>query len=1082
MLLLLALFVSPTGAQTPPPPDLDALASELQESESLAADTRDRLGQTLERSRDLLDTARAQREEIEQLSARIAGSEETVAEFSSRVDALSAEAIPSPPEDAPLDTLETEIQLLLAERGSVSARRAEIESELATQSQEETSERARLAQLHTQLEQPAPVSVDSSASLEARVDAALARARRRQAETEAELLALRIRARPALDSIRVAERNWLDARIQRLDRRLARLSAAADAARQKAAQAQVESARAAGSSIGEEVPGLREIAAENLQLAESLASLNADLGNARDDIQQLRESVESIEREAALSRRRIAISGLQQEMADIMLTRLRSLPDRNSIENAIERRNRRINRVAIAAIDTDEDIRALQNWQTTLRRDDPRVAALSEDARETLDTLLSQRLQTLRDTAQAQARLQQILTDSNELSASLLASIRAYAEFLTSNLLWTRNYSYLSAERLSEQIGLLLSPAGVATLAAGLPRALLQPQAGLLILLSAGLLVFRRRIKRELQDRLGRPIRPSEEQVHRILIGYALTLGYLLPVPLVLLAFASALRNAGEGALQLQGIAEGLAFIALLVFGFGLLRHLAGRIGVGRRLLKWNGQKMDHLRPALSWLAPLSVAAGFFTAFSRSVAPTESGGPMNAIASLTVVIALLVFSLRALRSDLFKADRLVTYGFRGVALLTTAIAIMHITGHLFAAHLYLDSLALSIAACIAVLLIINTLYRIVLILHGRIERRARDEQRSGDSTEGEPNIDSVDDLSAVASLSGANTQLLGLMKIAGLALALWFIWSPALPALNIFSDIELWSAADSALPAGELRSISLATLINALFVLFVTALLTRHVPALIDVLLMEWSKVSAGSRYAIRMLLQYVIIGTGLAMSLSMLGWEWSKVQWLVAALGVGIGFGLQEIVANFISGLILLFERPIRVGDIISAGGGDGTVTKINARATVIESFEGKELMIPNKELITGVVTNWSLSTSNLRVVVPVGVAYGTDVREAMRILVEVAHDNPSVLKDPEPTATFEDFGDNALTLWLRCYAEKEYPRVWTELRTVINERFIEAGISISFPQRDVHLDAEKPIPVRIWRAHEDSNLGPPA
>jgi len=183
----------------------------------------------------------------------------------------------------------------------------------------------------------------------------------------------------------------------------------------------------------------------------------------------------------------------------------------------------------------------------------------------------------------------------------------------------------------------------------------------------------------------------------------------------------------------------------------------------------------------------------------------------------------------------------------------------------------------------------------------------------------------------------------------------------------------------------------------------------------------------------------------------------------------VGIGFGLQEIVANFISGLILLFERPIRVGDIITAGGGDGTVTEINARATVIESFEGKELMIPNKELITGVVTNWSLSTSNLRVVIAVGVAYGSDVREAMRILIEVAQDNASVLEDPEPTATFEDFGDNSLLIWLRCYAQREYPRVWSELRTEINDRFNDAGISIAFPQRDIHLDADRPIPVRF-------------
>ena len=124
---------------------------------------------------------------------------------------------------------------------------------------------------------------------------------------------------------------------------------------------------------------------------------------------------------------------------------------------------------------------------------------------------------------------------------------------------------------------------------------------------------------------------------------------------------------------------------------------------------------------------------------------------------------------------------------------------------------------------------------------------------------------------------------------------------------------------------------------------------------------------------------------------------------------------------------------------------------------------------MIPNKELITGVVTNWSLSSSKLRIVVAVGVAYGSDVDDAMRRLKLVADANPEILRDPAPFVTFEDFGDNALVLWLRCYAVKDYPRVATELRQQIYRDFNAAGISIAFPQRDVHLDVNGPLPVQI-------------
>ena len=124
---------------------------------------------------------------------------------------------------------------------------------------------------------------------------------------------------------------------------------------------------------------------------------------------------------------------------------------------------------------------------------------------------------------------------------------------------------------------------------------------------------------------------------------------------------------------------------------------------------------------------------------------------------------------------------------------------------------------------------------------------------------------------------------------------------------------------------------------------------------------------------------------------------------------------------------------------------------------------------MIPNKELITSVVTNWSLSNTQLRVLIPVGIAYGSDVEQAIYLLIEVANDHPEVLADPEPLVTFEDFGDNALILWLRCYANDEYLRVATALRVEIYNRFNAAGIGIAFPQRDVHLDASSPIPVRL-------------
>ncbi len=191
------------------------------------------------------------------------------------------------------------------------------------------------------------------------------------------------------------------------------------------------------------------------------------------------------------------------------------------------------------------------------------------------------------------------------------------------------------------------------------------------------------------------------------------------------------------------------------------------------------------------------------------------------------------------------------------------------------------------------------------------------------------------------------------------------------------------------------------------------------------------------------------------------MGITWSSIQWLVAAMGIGLGFGLQEIFANFISGIILLFERPIRVGDIITLGDTTGVVTRIHMRATTVIDWDRKEYIVPNKDLITGRLLNWTLSDQTNRIVIPIGVAYGSETERARELLLQVAHDHPLILEDPAPIATFEGFGDSTLNLILRCYLPDLSHRLSTvtELHTAIDKLFKEAGIEIAFPQQDLHI-----------------------
>ncbi|MGB5813048.1 MAG: mechanosensitive ion channel domain-containing protein, partial [Polyangiales bacterium] len=273
--------------------------------------------------------------------------------------------------------------------------------------------------------------------------------------------------------------------------------------------------------------------------------------------------------------------------------------------------------------------------------------------------------------------------------------------------------------------------------------------------------------------------------------------------------------------------------------------------------------------------------------------------------------------------------------------------------------------------------------------------------------------------------------------------------------------VDVQDAAGVAHQASEthLVPVTLADLFGALLIGMIAFALVRNLPGLLEVSVFR--RLNAGERYAYSTLIKYAIAMTGLALALGAVGIGWSNVQWLVAAVGVGLGFGLQEIFANFISGLIILFERPIRVGDTVTVGQVSGQVTKIRTRATWITGFDRRELVVPNKEFVTQQLINWSLSDNVLRIEIAVGIAYGSDTEKAVEVLHRVAKEDPDVLKDPSPQVLFLGFGDSSLSFELRVFLPdvRNYILTKHRLHMEVDAAFREAGLEIAFPQRDLHL-----------------------
>jgi small-conductance mechanosensitive channel len=191
-----------------------------------------------------------------------------------------------------------------------------------------------------------------------------------------------------------------------------------------------------------------------------------------------------------------------------------------------------------------------------------------------------------------------------------------------------------------------------------------------------------------------------------------------------------------------------------------------------------------------------------------------------------------------------------------------------------------------------------------------------------------------------------------------------------------------------------------------------------------------------------------------------------SELAFVVGALGVGIGFGLQNVVNNFVSGLILMFERPIQPGDVIDVSGISGKVLNIGMRATTLTTFEGAEVVVPNGTLLSEKLVNWTLSNTTRRLEVSVGVAYGTDPHRVLALLEEVARSTPSVLNDPPPMAVFVGFGASSLDFLVRAWISDYFESVVTKstLTLRVNDALKEAGIEIPFPQHDLHVRSVAP------------------
>ncbi|TDO16508.1 potassium efflux system protein [Halomonas ventosae] len=584
-----------------------------------------------------------------------------------------------------------------------------------------------------------------------------------------------------------------------------------------------------------------------------------------------------------------------------------------------------------------------------------------------------------------------------------------------------------------------------------------------LLLVALGLIVARQRIRARLvrlHREVGHLKRDSQGHTPR-----AVALNLLLASigPLCLLAVAVALRMGSEGVGQRIGYA--LLHLALAWAVIAWARKLLFPGGVATRHFNWPPAYAAALRYWLQWLGMALVPVLLIGLLARDASVALNQRPL---ALSLLLIGLLTMGLVLIKLILAHVPFFGVKPFRlvlglVVALVPLVLAGLIIYGYEYTALSLLERFVISLYLLGLWILVEAMVVRGLAVAARRLAYRRALARRRAQALEGaEGSVEVVEE--PPLDMQQVNQQSLRLSKLillSGFLLVLYLVWSDLLSVFSYLEQVTLIKPGEDAAAEAVGSMVSVADILTALLVVVLTLMMARNLPGLLEVSVLSRLELKQGSAYAISSLLAYSIIGGGVVTALSTLGVSWSKLQWLVAALGVGLGFGLQEIFANFVSGLIILFERPVRIGDTITLGNLTGTVSKIRIRATTVIDFDRKEIIIPNKTFITDQLINWSLSDTVTRVVLSYGVAYGSDHRQVHRLLRQAADENPRVLVDPEPQVFFMSYGESTLDFELRIFVNSLGDRLFAtdEINCRVGELFAAQGIDIAFNQLDVWL-----------------------
>ncbi len=1096
---------------------------QMSEDSSLDDETKSRLKARYQQALEALRQVQDAKQKGAAWQAEVQAAPQLIESLKQQLAQPVEDSLPGLPPEPTVVGLEQLLAQSQVELESARGALAKLEGEAKRRSERKT-EIPRLAekikQQLAELEQSMGVAVEGESAAVTLARQTELQARRQMLEIQTPLLKLESQRYEALAAALPLQLDLQKKATSRLEKVVAaRRDLVADF-RKAEAERQVREAR---QQVTNAHPAVKELAEENARLAELRTQFTAKIEQANAELESITKSLAAIDAEFQDVQEKEKIAGLTTAFGLLLRSHRKRLPPVDPLARRLSDIETEIPQLQLDVMELEAERDRIADTDalvdSLVAEMDPKslaqargidvpqmVREMLESERTYLNSLLNDH-ETYLDT----------LGNLDVNSRRLIQQTGEYAAYIDERVLWIRSTEPLAAGDAGRAWTALAHfthfDNWTDLFRTMLAVAAAKPYQSVLVGVFFVVVVFQgRRIRSHLRSLSAR--RSANGSVLPVIKALFATVLRASLWPALMALIGWWLQSAPDSSQFVRAVAGALRFTAVLFWTVNVFRQLCRSQGVAEVYFRWPSRGLGVLYRNLSWLMLVSLPLVFCVLLIEGHQQRDWTNSLGRLAFLGGLLALTVFQIRVFSPSLGVLRETLTahphgwlnrlkYVWYPLSVGTPlAFACLAFTGYYYTAHQLFGRLVATLWLGLG-LLIAQSLAACWLRL---LRRELEQEQRQAEAlaqAEAEAEARAETDAATSATLEtipgsdpqrehhwqklnplrdldlavvGAQLQKLlsGVVCLTFLA-GCWMIWSNVLPAIGILDRIELWPntvrvAETVPTPDGSGtitqmvdRQVptTLKHLILSVLVIVATFLAGRNLPGLLEISVLQKLPIDTGGRHAVTTIFRYLLTLVGLVVACRCIGITWASVQWLAAAMTVGLGFGLQEIFANLVSGLILLFERPIRVGDLVTVGGVTGNVTRMRIRATTILDFDRRELIVPNKKFITDDIVNWTLSDPVTRVVLPVGVAYGTDTNLTYEALMRVATANPHVMEEPPPTALFKGFGDSTLDFELRVFIPRRdvYTVLVHSLNTAIEQEFGKLGIEIAFPQRDIHI-----------------------